>query len=417
MKRKSKNSKLNVLLVGPFPPPFGGISSLFVNLLPGLKKLGASEVHVVHFTNINKKEEVEGSIIHRFNLKTQIFRLMLPWNLMEIFKLFLIYKKYELSFNRILSSILKAIIINKIAKQHATNVVSFYQSDNALELIGCKKIWGESMGITLQIFGEVFEEENNFIRSNPTLFSDIIQLPDIVTSPSQHCGQSFNKINIQRSVEVIYSGVNFERFQNLDSVRSELRESMNYKDDEIVFLFLGRFHKDMGLDKFLESIPHVAKINKVSKFILAGASGPLSPMAFGFKEHYKHCVKMINNVPFDKIPNLYAISDVVCAPSYGQRACMGLSIKEAMASKKPVIGTNSGGIPEAIVHNETGIIVNHKNDGSIDVNSLSEAMIKLSKDSDLRKTMGKKGFERAEKLFTDEETVNKTYEVFSRCLK
>ncbi len=413
---KNKESKLNILLVGPFPPPFGGISSLFVNLLPGLKELGANEVHVLHFTDVDKKEELDGSIIHKFNLKRQVFKLILPWHLLETFKLFLIYRKYGLSFNRTLSSVLKAILVNKIAKEHASNVISFYQSDNSLELIGCRHILDQSVGISLQIFGEIFEEENHFTRNNPELFKDIINLPDIVTAPSYHCSQAFKTINIPRKVEVIYSGVDFSRFKDLDSKRLELRKSYGYKDKEVVFLFLGRFDKDMGLDKLLESIPDVIKNNRSSKFILAGASGPLNQLIFGFKEHYKNSVKVMNNVPFDEVPNLYAISDVVCAPSYGQRACMGLSIKEAMASKKAVVGTNSGGIPEAIIDGETGIIVKHLEDGSIDVNGLAKAMIKLTSERQLRMTMGELGFARAKELFTDQQTVDKTFDVFKRCL-
>ncbi|MDC0586488.1 glycosyltransferase family 4 protein [Gammaproteobacteria bacterium] len=413
---KNRESNLNILLVGPYPPPFGGISSLFVNLLPGLKKLGANEVHVLHFTDMERKKELDGSIIHKFNLKTQFLRLLLPWNLVDVFKLFMIYKDYNISLGKLYKSILKSILVKKISEKHSSNIISFYQSDNALELIGCRHILDQSVGISLQIFGEIFEEENDFIRNNPELFKDVVNLPDIVTAPSHHCSQAFKTINIPREVEVIYSGVDFSRFTNLDSKRLELRNSYGYKDKEVVFLFLGRFDKHMGLDKFIDAIPKVIESEIPTKFILAGASGPLDKLALGFQWGNKENVQIMTNVPFDDVPGLYAVADVICAPSLGQRACMGLSIKEAMACKKAVIGTNSGGIPEAIIDGETGIIVNHLEDGKIDVNGLAEAMMKLSADSELRMKMGELGFERGKELFTDQQTVDKTYDVFQRCV-
>jgi glycosyltransferase involved in cell wall biosynthesis len=415
MKITQKN--MEVLLIGPYPPPFGGISSLFINLMPGLKKLGASNVHVLFFTNTNQKEEVNDSIINRIHLERQFFQLILPWNIADVIRLIQIYKDYNLSLKRLIKTILRVITIKKISRYHGSNLISFYHSDNSLELIGCRYILDQTVGISLQVFGEIFDEaKNNFIRANSKLFNDIINIPDIVTSPSQHCGKSFKRINIPREIEVIYSGVDFSRFGNLESKRLELRKSFEYQDEEVVFLFLGRFHIDMGLDKFMESIPKVLDKGIPAKFILAGASGPLDKLANGFGWRNKENVKIMKEVPFEDLPGLYAVADVVCAPSYGERACMGLSIKEAMASKKAVIGSSSGGIAEAIINGETGIIVSHKDDGKIDVNGLAEAMIQLSEDSDLRMKMGKLGFERGKKLFRDQQTVDKTFDVFERCI-
>ena len=95
---------------------------------------------------------------------------------------------------------------------------------------------------------------------------------------------------------------------------------------------------------------------------------------------------------------------------------MGLAIKEAMAASKPAIGTNSGGIPEAIVHNDTGLIVPHCENGEIDVYNYAMAMLALANDSDLRKSMGQKARLRAEQIFSQKDTVAKSASVFVRCI-
>jgi len=409
-------SELRVLLIGPYPPPFGGIASLFVNLIPELKRYSAQDIAVLHFGNVNKIEYHEEALIYRYNLKSQLWLLMLPWNWNVIYKTLKEFWRYKLSVIEIIKLCLKTIIVNKISCKHQSNVVSFYESNASLEILSCKKIWGKKRGITLQIFGEIYEKTSSkFIKKRIDLFKKILEIPDILTSPSKHCANSFKSI-LDREVEIIYSGVDLNRFSGLKSLRLELRKKMNYSDEIIQFLFLGRFHPDMGLDKLIEAIPKVIENNQKVKFILAGASGPLVSMALDFEKENPNYITILNDIPFEQITSLYAAADIVCTPSLDHRACMGLTIKEAMATSLPAIGTNSGGIPEAIINNETGFIVSHKEDGNIDVTGYVEAMIKLVNSQELRKSMGKNARLRAEQLFSKEVTVQKTADVFLRCI-
>ena len=60
---------------------------------------------------------------------------------------------------------------------------------------------------------------------------------------------------------------------------------------------------------------------------------------------------------------------------------MGVSIKEAMASSKPIIATKSGGIAEAVLDEETGYLIPHLTNGTIDIKRFASKMILLSKNS------------------------------------
>ena len=61
----------------------------------------------------------------------------------------------------------------------------------------------------------------------------------------------------------------------------------------------------------------------------------------------------------------------------------------------PSIGTDSGGIQDAIINNETGIICEPENQEDTTKN-----LRKILSDNQLRKQMGIKGRKRAENLFT-----------------
>jgi hypothetical protein len=71
---------MRVLLRGPFPPPYGGIATLLNSLIVGFKDSGAEDVAVLHYGTKNAVEKVEGATIYRFNLKTQIWKALLPQN-------------------------------------------------------------------------------------------------------------------------------------------------------------------------------------------------------------------------------------------------------------------------------------------------------------------------------------------------
>ncbi len=86
---------------------------------------------------------------------------------------------------------------------------------------------------------------------------------------------------------------------------------------------------------------------------------------------------------------------------------LGTSLLDAMAAGKATIGTDVGGIPEAIEDRESGLIV-PPNDPA----SLARAIVKLLKDDALAKRMGQAGLARARRLFSVEQMVNGTIEAY-----
>ena len=67
---------------------------------------------------------------------------------------------------------------------------------------------------------------------------------------------------------------------------------------------------------------------------------------------------------------------------------LGIVYLEASSCALPVIGGSSGGAPDAVIHGETGYVV----DGE-DVGEIAARCIELLKDETLRLRMGKRGRE------------------------
>ena len=79
-------------------------------------------------------------------------------------------------------------------------------------------------------------------------------------------------------------------------------------------------------------------------------------------------------------------------------------IMEAMATGLPVVSTNIGGIPEMVIQNETGFLVEPG-----DAAAMIEAIEKVISDSSLAARLGASGYERAKTLFSIENNVRELY--------
>ena len=103
---------------------------------------------------------------------------------------------------------------------------------------------------------------------------------------------------------------------------------------------------------------------------------------------------------------LSAACDVFCLPST-KREGLARSIIEAMAYRVPPVVTDSGGSPELVVDGVSGIVVPPQ-----DAASLATAFEKLYRDPNLRARMGDAARARIATDFRNEDTVNKTIELY-----
>ena len=88
---------------------------------------------------------------------------------------------------------------------------------------------------------------------------------------------------------------------------------------------------------------------------------------------------------------------------------LGTSLLDAMALSKPIVASDTGGIPEAVAQGENGLLVPPR-----DARRLADAIATLLKDPDRRQRMGRAGLERARRLFSADEMVERTLKVYRK---
>lgn len=87
-------------------------------------------------------------------------------------------------------------------------------------------------------------------------------------------------------------------------------------------------------------------------------------------------VRMLGPLPNQTIPDVMRESSIFCLPSYGEGT--PVSVMEAMSCGLPIVATRVGGIPDIVLHNQTGLLVDKG-----DIQGLAEALIALLGNPDL----------------------------------
>lgn len=201
------------------------------------------------------------------------------------------------------------------------------------------------------------------------------------------------KYEVDRSrIEVITNGVDFERFSGLPD--ENVRQKFGIPLGPLV-VGVGRLVSRKGFDKLLESWPKI-RAAVPSACLAIGGSGPLLPALQALSEdaEMNGSVHLLGRVPDEFLASLYASADLFVMPNRtmpdGDTEGFGLVFLEAGAGGVPAIGGNAGGVPDAIIDGETGLLVDGEDAGAI-----AFAVIDLLNDEVRRKAMGERAREHA----------------------
>ena len=161
------------------------------------------------------------------------------------------------------------------------------------------------------------------------------------------------------------------------------------KTDEL--LFVGRLVEKKGVQFLLEAMPAVLKAHPTVRLILAG-SGPMEQELRQQAQRLKisERVAFLGMVSQARLPELYrratlAIFPFVVAKS-GDQEGFGLVQVEAMGCECPIIAGDLPAIHDIITHEENGLIFPSGN-----AEALSDAIIKLLDDPELRARLAEEG--------------------------
>jgi glycosyltransferase involved in cell wall biosynthesis len=216
--------------------------------------------------------------------------------------------------------------------------------------------------------------------------------------------------------ELIFAGVESSKIQTIYNIPSDKVINTVAISDEpksaIMLFALGRMIKEKGFDVILKAMKLITEKECSIKLVIAG-NGPEMPKL-------KKLVKALGLESFvlftgwlsrNEVISFYAESDIVLLPSVFPDANPLVSF-EAMSFGKPVVASNTGGIPEAVVDGVSGFLVPSGN-----ADAVAEAVLRLVRDRCLRERMGQAGREILEKRFIREEIVRQTVKLYEEVIR
>jgi glycosyltransferase involved in cell wall biosynthesis len=205
-------------------------------------------------------------------------------------------------------------------------------------------------------------------------------------------------------VEVVHNGVETPE----SAVASETaRTRLGLSPDAVVVGLFGQLVAHKGARDFVRAAHSAARVNPELHFLIAGrgprffVEGLRREISAGAGSGRIHLIP-----PHDDIWELMAAVDLVAVTTLWPDP-LPRAVMEAMAAGRPVVAYDGGGVPEMVVHGETGLLCSPG-----DVDGLGRALVELVGNQSLRDRLGEAGRARARQFFGVKRHLDRMESVF-----
>ncbi len=217
---------------------------------------------------------------------------------------------------------------------------------------------------------------------------------DVVTFVSRYTRSRFAPaFGPNAALEYLPPGVDSDRFRPDPAARAQLRQRYRLGERPTV-VCLSRLVPRKGQDMLIKALPSIRRRVDGAALVIVGGGPYLETLRRLTRDcEVEDQVTFTGGVPGDELPAHHAMADVFAMPCRTRGAGMdveglGIVFLEASAAGIPVVAGDSGGAPEAVQHNKTGLVV----DGN-SVEEIGNAVVELLADRDRAAAMGAAGRE------------------------
>jgi phosphatidyl-myo-inositol dimannoside synthase len=251
-------------------------------------------------------------------------------------------------------------------------------------------------------------EELQYVQTSrelTTLAGGVFRRAETILAISENTASLLDAMGIPRAkVSVVRPGVDAERFAPGESAEAGPKP---------VLLSVGRLQRRKGHDMVLRALPAVRRAHPGAKYLIAG-SGEERPRleAQAAELGVSGSVEFLGRVDAADLPDVYRRADIFVMPNRDDGPDFegfGIVFLEAAASGLPALGGRSGGVPEAVQDGVSGVLV----DGA-DIESVTQGILRLAGDADLRERLGRQARERVVGEFSWENAAKAVEQIHAR---
>ena len=304
-----------------------------------------------------------------------------------------------------------ALKANEYLKQNDFDIVHVHLPFAANILINVNRKLRDKMVYTAHIG----EEKKRFALDSSAPLALKLFLPDlylmkrikksvVLNDPLKE--KLINKGIEEEKLEVIPNGIDVDEFNLSKEEVERVKRKYEIDDSKVVVMFSGSITPRKGV---IHLVKAVEMINDVRIFLLIVGNPNIdkeyAKMVMDYVKKKNIKAKFTGFVSYEDLKALYSACDIFVLPSFEEGD--PIALKEALASGKPLIGSNAGGIPMQIRDGWNGFLVEPGNE-----KQLTEKIKYLVDNDEERERMSKNSRRLAEEEFSWERIAEKYLETY-----
>lgn len=212
-----------------------------------------------------------------------------------------------------------------------------------------------------------------------TYLPSFCEATELVTTPSDGMVQILRDLNVEAPIEVVPNGIDIEVFQ---TAKPLMRTEFNFKDSDILLVYVGRIAAEKNIPFLLQSFSGVAQAIGNTHLLIIGSGiqqyqDEINQQVLDL--NLQDRVHFLGKVEYKNLPAYMAMCDIFVTASVAET--FGMSIVEAMGAGLPVMGIHSVGVGDVVEDGVTGLLANHE------LSAFTAKLTLLCLDKNLRKQM------------------------------
>ncbi|MDL5055562.1 glycosyltransferase family 4 protein [Oscillatoria laete-virens NRMC-F 0139] len=220
-------------------------------------------------------------------------------------------------------------------------------------------------------------------------------------------------INPER-IDIVPDSIDLNSFRP-DIDGSSFRAELGANPNALLIGMVAMIRSEKGHRFFVEAADQILERHPACRFVMVGsATKDSSNIGWLIRQmeqvNHTHGIGSIRLIGFrEDIPAIVSGLDIVVIPSINE--AQGRTVSEAFACRKPVVASNTGGIPERVIDGVTGLLAEPGNS-----DDLAAKIMRLIESPELRAQFAQAGFERVQQDGSIGTMMEKTLESYRKAI-
>jgi glycosyltransferase involved in cell wall biosynthesis len=249
----------------------------------------------------------------------------------------------------------------------------------------------------------IFHLHNDILNKEKPMYlcKKIIDECLTVLCVSDYIANRMKTVKDKDNIKTLYNCIDFKHFDT-SLIKKEnilqIKKKYKIKNSDFVFIYTGRIVEEKGILELVKAFKRIKKKYSNTKLLIIGQDiskdmkTPFQKELYLESEDLLEDIIYIGNVNHFNIPTFLSIADCVVIPSKWEEP-FGIVAIEAMAMKKAIIATKSGGLKE-VLNNKCASLINKE----YLIEELYNEMSHIYSNEKYRKLIAEKGYERVKSI-------------------